>query len=100
MDVRAMWEEEYNTPSIGNPLFEGVPLVAHQIHLIAKHLHRGGGVTVSDDKISLTKKPESATDTGGKNWPQYQGDSEIDTYERRVAVGLDPNDDGQPEPGV
>ena len=101
MDVRVLWEETYKAPSLGNPLFEDVPLVTHQVHLIARHLHQGGGVTASQEgKISLTDKPEARPEMSpdGKNWPVYTGDTEMDRFERRVAVGINAWEDGQPEP--
>lgn len=96
-----LWEEAYNTPSVGNPLFEGVSLVVHQVHLIARHLHQGGGVITSEKgKITLTEKPGDLPSAGGKNWPVYTGDAETNQYERRVALGINPWEDGQPEPEV
>ena len=33
--LRRAWEDKYNMPSLGNPLFEDVPVEAHLIHLLA-----------------------------------------------------------------
>lgn len=66
-------------------------MAKHLIHLIAKHLHSGGGVEDVDGKLRLTRQPgESASD--GKHYPEYTGDVEFDTMERRVALGLPPVD--------
>ena len=35
MQVRAAWERQYKLPSLGNPLFEDVPLFQHIAHLMA-----------------------------------------------------------------
>jgi hypothetical protein len=92
-----LWEGFYKQPSIGNPLFEDISLAQHLQHLMAKHLHRGGGVVRTEDGYRFTEKAvvdddELRTDVC---YPEYVGDHELDTIERRVALGLppDPEDD-------
>jgi hypothetical protein len=88
-----LWESTYNQPSHGNPLFENIPMATHLQHLMAKHLQSGGGISHSDDGYRFTAKPIPTREELESDvcYPEYTGDEEIDTIERRVALGLPPD---------
>jgi hypothetical protein len=68
-------------------------MATHLQHLMAKHLRKGGGVSVSDDGYRFTDKyvPTREELESDVSYPEYTGDDEIDTIERRVALGLPPD---------
>lgn len=64
--LRAWWEQTHRRPSRGEPLFEGVPLVAHLEDLYVALLRAGkplpGGAGDADDP--MLKALRAANETG------------------------------------
>lgn len=52
--VRRAWEARYNVPSLGNPLFEEVPVMVHVVHLLASNK--------ADDARDSDETPDDAPD--------------------------------------
>lgn len=81
--LRTWWEDEFRQPSVGNPLFENLT----EAELTQMHLRRlfakGGKAALIDGKIHLG---QSEARTLGK----FTGDWVSDTWERRMAMGLEP----------
>ncbi len=68
-------------------------MAAHLQHMMAKHLQRGGGVSLTDKGYAFTEKPVPTREESEDDsfYPEYTGDRETDTIERRVAMGLSPD---------
>ena len=65
--VRRLWEKHYQLPSVGNPLFEDVPISHHIIHIsalgTAERSHEEGE-SVTADPDEEYKRIQGALDKG------------------------------------
>lgn len=60
---------------------------------MAKHLQKGGGVGRTTEGYLFTERPVPTREELEDDvcYPEYTGDPELDTIERRVALGLPPD---------
>ena len=94
--LRSWWENRWNQPSRGNPLWEDVPLMDHLESFTEYFLAKGKRVVLEEKSGSAlisVEDQEKQEDDFDPDAPVVTGDEEIDRLERMIAMGLDPFED-------